>query len=442
VRALIYELADQPGRGALEIAGLCLLVRQLEWLRDMGIEDVVVEVATDPSASERAALLLGPDPLTAKARVVPTAQPIGLEALAARAGLAEDEPFLALPANLLVRAQLPAFEGPTAHTVAPPPFGGDIPAARVVVRTRAHDVADEGALVPGWALAVNDVSTAHMLSCAVLGGQADGVLIHAAEVRPGIWLARGARVAEEATLVPPVLLGPEARVFAKARLGPNVVVGKRALVEREVVLSEVHVAPTTLVGEASRIRQAHVDAHGLTSLADGSRTEIDDPLLLSSTSYRGPAPLARLLAALLWLALGGLWLLVALCARLVGRRALRTLRFRNTTLHMGALGIALLDLVPALWDVVRGRRDLVGVAAESALEDAARAPRQEGTFAPPLRPGAIDVAPVLAPGASAATLRSMWRWYLENKSATLDRQLLAGRVRGGSALPPGAQSGP
>ena len=434
MRALIFEPSERPGAGALDIAGLPLVVRQLQWLRDLGIEDVVVEIAADASASERGALLLGTDPLTARVSVLPTRAPVGIDLLAARAGVADDEPFLALPADLLLHATFPLPEAPVRVVVAPPAFAGELPPVTIAVRTLADDteadleIQTDSSLTSaaGWALTIHDRATAHALTCAILEGKAEGVLVHAAEVRPGVWLARGARVAEEAILVPPVLLEAEARVFAKAHLGPNVVVGKRALIERDVVLSEVQVEPETLVGEGSRFHQAQLDARGFTSLADGTRTDIDDALLLASTVYGGPAILPRAVALLLAAVLTLVWLAAAPLLALLGKKLLRAQRFRGQRLHVGALGIPLLDLVPALWDVVRGRRDLVGVARADVLADGSPV----GAGPVPLRPGAIDVTAALAPDASDGTRRAMWCWYLQNKSATLDRRLLEERLRG------------
>ncbi|MEY4514963.1 MAG: hypothetical protein RLZZ450_7085, partial [Pseudomonadota bacterium] len=278
MRALIYELAGAIGAGALDVAGRPLIIRQLQWLRDRGIEDVVVEIASGAQAVERGALLLGTDPLTLRCLVIPTRCAIGPLGLAERAGLDDDELFLSLPANMVVHADLVLPEQATAYSFGPPAFAVQASPAIVAVRSRVHEAERSTEHAAGWALRVADPAAAHTLSCAILSGQATGFIVHAAEVRTGIWLARGARVAEDATLLPPTLIGAYARVFAKARVGPNVIVGDAAVIEREAVLSEVTVAPGTLVGEASRVRQARIDPRGITSLADHARTELDDPL--------------------------------------------------------------------------------------------------------------------------------------------------------------------
>lgn len=417
MRALIYELAGAIGAGALDVAGRPLLIRQLQWLRERGIEDVVVEIASGPHAAQRGAWLLGTDPLTLRCLVIPTRCAVGPLTLAERAGLDDDELFLALPANMVVHADLVLPEQPTSFAFGPPSFATQESPAIVAFRSLTHEAEHTTEHAAGWALRVGDPAAAHTLSCAILGGQAVGFLVHAAEVRTGIWLARGARVAEDATLLPPALIGADARVFAKARVGPNVIVGDGAVIEREAVLSEVTVAPGTLVGEASRVRQARVDPRGITSLADHARTELNDPLQLASAIEPGAGLGARALALLLTSLLLGPWALGVIVSAVRHRRVVRRLPWRGQVLHVGAIGVGLLDLVPALLDVVLGRRDLIGVALPDAL--AVESDRSDG----PSRVGAIDLSAVLAPGASLSTLLWMWRWYLENKSTELDRKL-------------------
>src|SRR4051812_32633297 len=106
MRALIHESPGAEGAGALDVAGRSLIVRQLQFLRDAGIEDVVVEVCEGVHAVELARYLLGDDPLVARTLVIPSARPIGIEELARRAGCDPHEAFLALPAQLALHAKL------------------------------------------------------------------------------------------------------------------------------------------------------------------------------------------------------------------------------------------------------------------------------------------------------------------------------------------------
>ncbi|MDB4977022.1 MAG: hypothetical protein JWN48_5363 [Myxococcaceae bacterium] len=430
MRALIFELAGAIGVGAIDIAGRPLLVRQLQWLRERGIEDVVVEVALGGNASERAVLLLGSDPLTSRCTVIPTRCAIGLSALARRAGLADDEPFLALAADILVQGPLTLSDEACVYGLSAPPFAALNAGVLLPVRTRTTEPAAVRSAQESWAVRINDLAAAHQVSCAALSGQAPDLLVHAAEVKPGIWYARGARVAEEATLLAPVLIGKDARVLGTARVGPNVVVGSDAVLERAVVLSDAVIAAGTLVGEGLRVRQAQVDARGITSFSDQAHTQVDDSLQLASATYRGPLITSRLLALLLGLVLLVPWIVGFSARALLNRRVVRKVRWRGRDLHVGTIGLDPLDLVPALFDVLLGRRDLVGVAAIQALE--LEGGRSDG----PLRGGALDISTALAPRSSTSTLLWMWRWYLENKTAKLDRALwFAARTRRRAGAP-------
>jgi len=112
------------------------------------------------------------------------------------------------------------------------------------------------------------------------------------------------------------------------------------------------------------------------------------------------------------------WLIGLCVQKALGRPGVRALKTRRGHLHIGESGLGVVDLLPALFDVVMGRRDLVGINDHRALEEACRDNRE------PMRAGALDLSPALAPGASTATLMRMWRWYRAHKNAALDRALL------------------
>jgi hypothetical protein len=325
---------------------------------------------------------------------------------------------LALPADTLIHGPLVQATSPTTVRYPAPPFAPEARTRALELRTRSEASPERESAAEGWSLAIDSLGAAHALSCATLAGQVPDILVHAAETKPGIWLARGARVAEDATLLPPVLIGRNARVFSKAQLGPNVIVGADAVIERDAVLVEVSVRADTLVGEAARVRNAQVDARGITSFAEQARTEVDDPLQLTNAIDRSAPTSARLFALAALIALGVPWVIGFSLTAIFGKRMVRQLPWRGHALHVGTIGVAVLDLVPALYDVLRGQRDLLGVASPRAIE--VEGVRIEG----PARAGALDVSEVIAPAASTSTLLWMWRWYLLNKNFALDRRLL------------------
>jgi hypothetical protein len=420
MRALIHEVDGLVGAGAFDVAGRPLLVRQLQWLRDLGIEDVFVEVCEGEQAAERASWLLGSDPLTSRVHVIPSAQPLGAAELAHRAGLHEDELFLALPAHLALHAKLDLqADSPTRYQIAPPTGCPGIPCA-LELRSRRRPAEDApSVLSEGWGLEVKTHEDAHVLACTALEHRAPGLLVHASEVKPGVWVARGARVASDAQIAGPVLVGPDSRVMSGAKLGPRVVLGQATIIERDAQVADASVAAQTIVGEGTRIRAAHADAHGLTRFGDGTRNPVADPLVLAARAPVGTSWTSRMFALVLLVLLATPWLLGIGVRTLLGRPGVRALKTRAGRLHIGESGLGVVDLLPALFDVLMGHRDLVGINDRRALEAAFRDNPLE-----PMRAGALDLSSALAPGASTATLMRMWRWYGAHKNAALDRALL------------------
>lgn len=417
--AIIHEVEGHVGVGMLDIAGRPLLVRQLQYLRDLGIEDVFIEVAEGPDALERALLLLGSDPLTARVQVIPSAGPLGVAELARRAGCAENELFLAVPASLALHAKVDLrVQTPTRYRLQAP---ADTHASGVSVslENRLSACVEPAIAVDseGWGFQVLNHDHAHTLACAALEGHAPGIIIHGAEIKPGIWFARGARVSAEAQVAGPVLIGADSRVLAGAKIGPRSLLGQGVIVERDASVTEASVGPHTIVGEGTRIRAAHASAQGLISFGEGLHTPVGASLALASRSQVGTALFSRLFALLLLVLLATPWLIGLGVQKVLGRPAVRALKTRRGHLHIGESGLGIVDLLPALFDVVMGRRDLVGINDYRALEAASRQPGE------PWRAGAIDLSPAMAPGASTQTLLRMWRWYRAHKSAALDRSL-------------------
>ncbi|MFT3921961.1 MAG: hypothetical protein QM778_05455 [Myxococcales bacterium] len=420
--AVIHELPDCIGVGALDVAGRALLVRQLQFLRDIGIEDVIVEIVEGPHAIERAQLVLGDDPLTARTQVIPSARPMGPRELARRAGCVENELFLSLPADLAVHGKPDLqLQGPTRYHL-PAPSEARAPQSALELRSRREGVSAPASVdASGWAFQVQNLDQAHSLACAALEGRAPGLLVHAAEIKPGVWVARGARVSPEAQVSGPVLIGANARVLGDAKIGPRAVLGEGVVVERGAAVSEASVGANTILGEGTRIRSAYADAQGIVSFETGGRTPIGESLVLAARTDTGTALVSRLFALFLLVLLATPWLLGLAVQKALRRPAIRSIKTRRGRLHTGDSGFGVVDLLPALFDVVMGRRDLVGINDWRALEAAAHAAAHEGGDG--WRAGAIDLSRAMAPGASTQTLLRMWRWYRVHKNASLDRSL-------------------
>ena len=216
------------------------MLRQLQSLRDLCVEDVFREVTEGPDAIERAHTLLASDPLTARVQVIPSARALGPTELARRAGCPDNELFLSVPSTLMLHAKLDLqVQAPTRYRLTAP-LGSHAHGATLDLSSRASAPSQPVVMeADGWAFHVQHHDDAHTLACAALEGHAPGILVHAAEVKPGIWYARGARVSSDAQLTPPVLVGPDCRVFAEAKVGPRSVLGQAVIVERDATVSRV-----------------------------------------------------------------------------------------------------------------------------------------------------------------------------------------------------------
>ncbi len=422
-RALIHEIVGQVGAGWIDIAGRALLVRQLQFLRDNRVEEVAIEVCIGAEDAARGAWLLGDDPLVARVVIVPTAYPVGSDELARRAGYGANERVLHVPANALVGGTL-AFDPESAQRlILPLPIGVHGQPASLEHRAAREVPTTTRTQSAAFSIAIEDLGSALDAACAALEGRTPGVIVHALETAPGIWLARGAHVGRQARIAPPVYVGVDALILDGSRLGPRAVVLDRAVLEQGSSVVDGCVAADTLVGEGTRVRRALATPRTMVNFDDGACISIIDPLTLAG---RLPSTTlaARACALVLLLVLGLPWLACAAVWSLRARRAHRVLRARGgVSWRIGSLGLRVLDLVPPLFDVVVGARDLLGVAREDVLALAARCalPAQVP------RAGALDLTGRLAARSSPATALAMWRWYARRKTTALDRTLLLGR---------------
>jgi len=422
MRALIYEMPGLIGIGWVDIAGRPLVMRQAQWLRDLGIEEIVVEVCAGMDDMARGAWLLSDDPLVSRAVIIPSGEPLGADELARRAGIGPDEKVLRLPAHTLAGGTIDLAVDRATEWQLPLPI--DVPGkpARAALHARSDLTVNRCEASSAWGMCIEHLSDALDASCAALCGRARGVLVHALERSPGVWIARGAHVDSSARVEPPAYIGVDALVLSQAQIGPHAVVLDRAVIERGASVIEGCVAAGTLVGEGARVRHALATPRALVTFDDGARTSVMDSLVLSS---RGTDSLAGVrIVAILPLAILLLpWLLCGIWARLRGREIYRSVTIRSgPSLHAGSLGVPLVDLVPALYDVLCGTRDLVGVARADLLEIAARRPHSAALP----RAGAVDITPRLAAGSSPSTALRMWRWYARRKQGPFDRALLRG----------------
>jgi hypothetical protein len=157
--------------------------------------------------------------------------------------------------------------------------------------------------LPGWGTLIDTPGTALQLACEALlgrltraGGISPSLLIHAAETRPGVWVARGGRIDDGAELSPPVLIGASARICSGARVGPGALIGARALIEPSACIEQALVENDTIIGEGLVVREHIATPRGLIPLKAGSDLlPLRDPLLVARRPTLLPTRLTRLL---------------------------------------------------------------------------------------------------------------------------------------------------
>ena len=234
MNALIHLVPGSPGAALLSVAGRPLLLRQIQWLRAVGCERIVVEL---PPQADDIVAALDAEPLGPGVERVPTS---GLDprALAQACGLGKR--VLAVPADVigdgdLVRLMLSSPSSDVfAHFDRPPRCRRLGLACVSLLGDGDTPLVTRG---PGWAVRLRSEDEAFKLTLAVLDGQLPSstsglwpVQVHATRIRSGVWVARGAEIHDSAQLIRPVFIGANAVVARDAVVGPAVVVGDDALV--------------------------------------------------------------------------------------------------------------------------------------------------------------------------------------------------------------------
>jgi NDP-sugar pyrophosphorylase family protein len=439
--AVIYQVPARPGVGMLSIAGRPLIERQLQWLRAVGCQRVALEIGTDPESSELACWLSEREALGADVTIVLASHPLGAAEVAQRAGFPVGVPFLAVPGDVLGDGDLTQLyrvaNASGAWAMTNPPEGTPHPLEAGVVRLlgprREHPKIVDGA---GWTARVKTVRDAMALGSAALmkrlpeqgGAHAWGIQIHASEIEPGIWVARGATVDPGAKLTAPVLIGAEAIIRAGAQVGPDAFIGDRAVIEAEAVVADATVEPGTIVGEGVALRGCVASPWSVTELSGGEGAALEDSLIIGHRDRRPKAPLSSRAAALAMLFV----LLLPASLLYLGRALFGLSSWRSerlfskhgpVRLRNGTTGIGIVDLVPRLYDVLRGYRSLLGVATTVSAVEGVSPGLLVGAMSAPF--GAIDIEPALVPEGGDLEMRLRGRaWYAHAKSPGIDLTLV------------------
>jgi hypothetical protein len=109
------------------------------------------------------------------------------------------------------------------------------------------------------------------------------------EIKPGVWVSARARISQNAELRAPCWIGPHTVVGAETIIGPMAVLEDRVMVESAVEISNSSVAPETLVGKMTEVKDSIADGDILLNWRSASCARVPDAFLLCSLAKRPPA---------------------------------------------------------------------------------------------------------------------------------------------------------
>ncbi|MFO0559607.1 MAG: hypothetical protein U0269_16435 [Polyangiales bacterium] len=394
---------DAASSAHWDIAGTPLLVRQLEWLFENGCKRVIVERCADDPRWDEVEQALESHAAAAIVERVLTAAPLGPMELARRSGLG-DEKFIAISSRTLASTDLRAVYALDAGTKAmlTPPHGYEaLYDADVLVLSKAQPKIESAASVDGWGVVFSCEQEAHELGCAVLDKRVQGVVVHGAEVTPGIWTTRGTVIEDGAILRAPIFVGAAARVCSGAVVGPNAVIGAHTVIEPAAIVREAVVRAETIIGEGVVIERCAAAGEEIEDWRTGATASLGDELLLSKRTSAVGSLVPRMLAALATV------LLAPIAALTRAGRA----------------------LLSELWQVALGQRCWIGSTVELASDDSVHSASEGLVRAAERAPrGVISIDRAL--WLQGEDRLRMLAWYAREKSLSVDASLLWQRAVG------------
>lgn len=128
----------------------------------------------------------------------------------------------------------------------------------------------------------NALETPQNLRCLAVDAllHENGIKPDAEEVRPGVWVARGAQIHPRARVLAPSYIGAHAKVRANALVTRCSVVEHHAEIDYGTVIEDATVLPYTYVGPGLDITRSVVGSCRVASLDRNVEVELADPRLL------------------------------------------------------------------------------------------------------------------------------------------------------------------
>jgi NDP-sugar pyrophosphorylase family protein len=216
------------------------------------------------------------------------------------------------------------------------------------------------------------------------------------QIAPGIWVSPNHAIHPEARLAAPVCIGPYSRIGQAADIGPEAIIGPHVVIDDEATVARSVVLEATYVGRLVNLEDRTVAQTTMVDMHSGLAVPVVDSFLLDAISLTGRAGWARRAVSILGALLIGLLILplaltVAVLVVLTSGPRLLTrevrhgprprslvqgsgvretfemwgFRTRHASGRFTLIGRWLerwhLNHLPALWNVIAGDLDLVGI---------------------------------------------------------------------------------
>ncbi len=106
--------------------------------------------------------------------------------------------------------------------------------------------------------------------------------VRVSELRPGVWVGSGARLAPSAVLHAPCWIGDHVTIESDAVIGPGAILGDRVVVGSGACISQSVIGPDTFVGRLTAVVQSLAAGSLLINWRTGSVLRVPDAFLLCS----------------------------------------------------------------------------------------------------------------------------------------------------------------